>query len=53
MVDGDEDRKWIFWTNNRERKVKRGSTTLAQLWWANSEQMDVVTEKLADGSSRS
>lgn len=34
----------------RTTKLKGVLSTLAQLWWSDSEQMDVAAEKLADGS---
>jgi hypothetical protein len=34
----------------RTEKLAGTLSTLAQLWWAGSEHMDLATEKLADGS---
>lgn len=34
----------------RTESLKGVLSTLAQLWWADSEEMDLATEKLADGS---
>ena len=34
----------------RTDRLKEGLSTVAQLWWSGSEYMDVVAEKLADGS---
>ena len=36
--------------NRRTERLKGILSTLAQLWWVGSEQMDLVAEKLADGS---
>lgn len=34
----------------RTKRLKGVLSTLAQLWWSDSEQMDLAAEKLADGS---
>lgn len=43
VIDVDDQEK-------RTESLKTVLPTIAQLWWAGSEQMDVVTEKLADAS---
>jgi hypothetical protein len=51
MDDGDEDVKVdLEDQNQRTDRLKRALSTLAQLWWPDSEYMDLVAEKLADGS---
>ena len=35
--------------NRRTEKLKGILSTLAQLWWSDSDQLDSVVEKLADG----
>jgi hypothetical protein len=53
MADGeDDDEPEVDLVDQQQRteRLKGVLPTLAQLWWANSDQMDVVTEKLADGS---
>jgi hypothetical protein len=52
MGDDDEEEPEIDLEDQQRRttKLKGVLSTLAQLWWSDSEQMDVAAEKLADGS---
>jgi hypothetical protein len=56
MDDGeteDKDTEQIVDLQDQQRrteKLKSILPTLGQLWWAASEEIDVVTERLADGS---
>jgi hypothetical protein len=53
MNDGEEDGEPVIDLEDRKRRtevLKSILSTLAQLWWSDSEEMDIVTEKLADGS---
>lgn len=52
-VEMDDAEESIFDVENQEKRtesLKAVLPTIAQMWWADSEQMDVVTEKLADAS---
>jgi hypothetical protein len=50
--DDDEEEPVVDLEDQQRRteKLKGVLTTLAQLWWSNSEHMDLAAEKLADGS---
>lgn len=51
MNDDDEEPPVDFEDQQRRtEKLKGVLPTLAQLWWSDSELMDVAAEKLADGS---
>jgi hypothetical protein len=53
MNDGEEDGEPVIDLEDQKRRtevLKSILSTLAQLWWSDSEEMDIVTEKLADGS---
>lgn len=53
MVHVDEEEEPVVDFEDRQRRTERLKgvlSTLAQLWWTDSEHMDVVAEKLADGS---
>lgn len=53
MGEGDEDEDPVVDLEDQERRTERlrgALSTLAQLWWSDSELMDLVAEKLADGS---
>jgi hypothetical protein len=51
-MGGDDDEEEIDLEDQQRRtaKLKGILPTLTQLWWSNSEHMDLATEKLADGS---
>jgi hypothetical protein len=54
--DDDEEEEEVVDLEDQERrteKLKTALTPLAQLWWSGSEHIDLVTEKLADGSRAS
>lgn len=50
MADADDEEPMVDLEDQQRRtdKLKSILPTLAQLWWCRSEQMDLVTEKLAD-----
>lgn len=53
MADVDEDVEEEVDLEDQQRRTERLKGvlgTLAQLWWSDSEHMDLVAEKLADGS---
>jgi hypothetical protein len=53
MGEVDEDEEPVVDLEDQERRTERlkgALSTLAQLWWSDSELMDLVAEKLADGS---
>lgn len=56
MTDGDgdeEEEEPVVDLEDQMRRTERLKgvlSTLAQLWWSDSEHMDLVAEKLADGS---
>jgi len=51
MEDGDEDPPVdLIDQERRMLRLKALLPTLAQLWWSNSENMDMAAELLADGS---
>ena len=48
--DGEEEEVDLEDQQRRTEKLERVLTTLAQLWWNDSEHMDLAAKKLADGS---
>ncbi|KAL3427756.1 GTP binding protein [Phlyctema vagabunda] len=53
MVGNEADEEEVVDVEDQQRRTERLKSilaTLAQLWWSDSRYMDVVTEKLADGS---
>jgi hypothetical protein len=53
MGEGDEEEEPEVDLEDQARRTERLKgvlSTLAQLWWSDSEDMDLVAEKLADGS---
>lgn len=56
MRDGDDDEDdaepAVDLEDRRRRteRLKGAMSALAQLWWADSDQLDIAIEKLADGS---
>ena len=52
MGDEDEDEVIVDLEDQMRRteRLKGVLSTLAQLWWSDSDQMDLAAEKLADGS---
>ena len=52
MGDGDEEEPEVDLEDQERRteRLKGVLSTLAQLWWSDSEHMDLVAEKLANGS---
>ena len=53
MVGGDEEEEPVIDLEDQQRRTERLKgvlSTLAQLWWSDSVHMDLVAEKLADGS---
>lgn len=56
MADDDDEEEEVIDVEDQERrtdKLKNALSPLAQLWWSGSEHIDLVTEKLADGSRAS
>jgi hypothetical protein len=51
--DDEEDEVDLEDQERRTEKLKAVLSPLAQLWWSSSEHIDLVTEKLADGSRAS
>jgi hypothetical protein len=52
-MDEDEDEEPVVDLDDQRRRTERlrgVATMLAQLWWADSQEMDLAAEKLADGS---
>ena len=50
MGDGGDDEVDLEDQQRRTERLKGVVPLLAQLWWADSDQLDLVAEKLADGS---
>ena len=52
MADGDEEESVVDLEDQQRRteRLKGALSMLAQLWWSDSEHMDLVAERLADGS---
>jgi hypothetical protein len=52
MGEGDAEEPEVDLEDQQRRtdRLKGVLETLGQLWWSNSEHMDVAAEKLADGS---
>ncbi|CZR61224.1 uncharacterized protein PAC_11120 [Phialocephala subalpina] len=56
MRDGDDneaDAEPVVDLEDQKRRIERlkgAMSALAQLWWADSDQLDIAVEKLADGS---
>ena len=50
MGDGSDDDVDLEDQQRRTERLKGVVPLLAQLWWADSDQLDLVAEKLADGS---
>ena len=53
MADEGEDEEPVIDLEDQARRTERLKgvlSMLAQLWWRDSEHMDIVAEKLADGS---
>jgi hypothetical protein len=52
MGEGDDEEPEVDLEDQQRRtdRLKGVLETLGQLWWSNSEHMDVAAEKLADGS---
>ena len=48
--DGEEEEVDLEDQQRRTEKLERVLTTLAQLWWNDSEHMDLAAKKLADRS---
>jgi len=51
-MEDDEEEAPVDLADQEKRKLKLKAllSTLAQLWWSDSEHMDVAAELLADGS---
>lgn len=53
MVDGDDEGPGAVDLEDRRQRTQKLVgilTTITELWWSGSEQMDLVVEKLADSS---
>ncbi|KUJ20717.1 ARM repeat-containing protein [Mollisia scopiformis] len=53
LDEGEEDAEPVIDLEDQRRRTERlrgAMSALAQLWWADSDQMDIAVEKLADGS---
>ncbi|RDW66446.1 hypothetical protein BP6252_10081 [Coleophoma cylindrospora] len=52
MADDDDTEEQVDIEDQQKRtaRLKSALPTLAQMWWADSEHMDLMAEKLADGS---
>jgi len=53
MEDSDEEEEEVVDLEDRRKRTERLVGVLdavSQLWWSRSEYMDLVTERLADGS---
>ena len=53
MGEGKDEEEEVVDLEDQARRTERLKgvlSTLAQLWWSDSEHMDLVAEKLADGS---